>query len=60
MDYRYEHFGLELMREDSSFQHAPLPGNPAPDFELTTTEGNRLRKADFLGERLLLTFASFT
>lgn len=39
----------------------PRPGEQMPDFDLPTTDGDRLRKADFVGVRpLLLTFGSVT
>jgi hypothetical protein len=40
---------------------APPPGVAFPDFDLLTTDGKRVRRADFIGRRpLLLTFASLT
>jgi hypothetical protein len=61
IEYRYRHFSRKLLREDASFTAGPAPGAPMPDFALPTTDGGRVRKADFVGRRpLLLTFGSFT
>jgi hypothetical protein len=59
--YRYEHFHRGLMLEDMRFLAGPGPGEAVPDFELLTTTGQRLRKANLLGGRpVLLTFGSVT
>lgn len=61
MEYRYPHFKRALLIEDMGFAQGPMPGQEVPDFDLPTTDGGRVRKADFLGRRpLLLTFASVT
>ncbi len=61
MKYRYPHFKREYLMADMAFEGGPSPGQPMPDFDLPTTEGDRLRKSDFDGRRpLLLTFASVT
>ena len=60
MDYRYERFDRELLDEDSSFRGGPSPGDPFPDFELPTTDGGIVRKADFAGAPWLVVLSSFT
>jgi hypothetical protein len=61
MAYRYEHFRRKLLAADMAFPGGPAPGREMPDFDLPTTDGGRVRKADFVGHRpLLLAFASFT
>ena len=61
MEYRYPHFRRQLLMEDRAFSGGPGPGRPMPDFDLPTTDGGRLRKADFVGQRpLLLIFGSIT
>jgi hypothetical protein len=60
-DYRYPHFRRQLLLEDRAFTGGVRPGDALPDFDLPTTDGGRVRKADFVGERpLLLTFGSVT
>ena len=60
MAYRYPHFKRHHLVDGLSFD-GPPPGRPMPNFDLPTTEGDRLRKSDFVGRRpLLLTFASVT
>ena len=59
--YRYDHFTRVLFMEDMAFSGGPQPGQQMPDFDLPTTDGRRVRKADLTGRRpLLLTFASVT
>ncbi|MDQ4105629.1 MAG: hypothetical protein M3157_00430 [Actinomycetota bacterium] len=61
MEYRYPHFKRQLLAEDLAFEQGPSPGEPMPDFELSTTDGGRVSKSDFVGERpLLLVFSSYT
>jgi peroxiredoxin len=61
MEYRYPHFKRQLLAEDSAFERGPSPGEPMPDFELATTDGGRVSKNAFVGERpLLLVFSSYT
>jgi hypothetical protein len=61
MQYRYPHFKREILIEDLSFHGGPYPGQQLPDFDLPTTDGNRIRKRDFVGQRpLLFTLASIT
>ncbi len=59
--YRYPHFTRERLRDDLSFRAGQDPGWELPDFDLPTSDGGRVRKADFQGRRpLLVTFASIT
>ena len=61
MEYRYPHFKRELLMEDMGFSAGPPLGEPMPDFDLPTTNGGRIRKSDFVGERsVLLIIGSFT
>jgi hypothetical protein len=61
MSYRYAHFHRKLLAADMSFLGGPQPGEPMADFDLETTDGERIRKRDLAGRRpLLLAFASFT
>src|SRR6056297_792346 len=61
MEYRYAHFQSELMQEDTSFLRGPRPGESFPDFDLPTTDGDRVSKQDLVGQRpLLVTFSSIT
>jgi len=61
MDYRYPHFKRALLAEDTAFHGGPTPGSLLPDFDLPTTDGGRVRQADFVGQRpLLLLFGSIT
>lgn len=61
MRYQYSHFRSEVMQEDTSFVQGPRPGERFPDFELPTTDGERLRKSDLIGRKpVLVTFASIT
>ncbi len=62
--YNYEEFDRNTLAKDflkSKFGDAPEPGERAPDFELRTVEGNKIRLADFKGEKnVVLTFGSAT
>lgn len=59
--YRFPHFRRQLMYHDAVFEGGPRPGEPFPDFDLATVDGDRLRKSDFVGDKpLLMVFASFT
>lgn len=52
---------LDYHEEDVAFRVGPRPGDPMPDFELPTTDGRTIRKADFVTERpVLITLASMT
>lgn len=62
MEYRFEHFSAELLKEDASFTEAGAPGTSMPDFDLPTVDGGRARRVDFLQRQrpLLLAFGSVT
>jgi hypothetical protein len=60
MDYRFEHFRRDLLTEDLAFRGGPEPGERVPDFELPTTAGDTIRRADLEGRPTLITFASIT
>jgi hypothetical protein len=61
MDYRYDRFRREHLREALSFQSGRDPGWPAPDFDLPTAQGGRARRVDHLNVRpVLVLFASLT
>lgn len=60
--YRFNEISAAAtMRAFSGFGEAPEPGEPLPDFDLMTTDGRRVHKADFAGRRpLLISFASLS
>lgn len=62
MEYRYPHFTADLLKEDANFTEAGAPGSVMPDFDLTTVDGTRARRADYLQRHrpLLLTLGSVT
>ncbi len=62
MEYAYDHFRAEMLKEDASFTEAGAPGTPMPDFDLPTVDGDRARRADYIARErpLLLTFGSVT
>ena len=61
MKYGYPHFKREMLVKGLYFGGGPSPGQPMPDFSPPTTDGDQVRKSDFVGRRpLLLTFASIT
>lgn len=61
MNYLYQHFKRQSMMEDFAFHSGPHPGDPMPDFSLSTIDGMHVHKEDFVGERpLLLTMGSIT
>ena len=61
MDYRYHHFKRELLFEDMAWHGGVPVGEPMPEFDLPTTDGGRIRKAEFVGAKpLLLSFGSVT
>lgn len=64
-DYNYERFTRKILTSDlmasRAFGRGPKPGVRAPDFELRTLEGDRLRLSAFRGEKnVVLTFGSAT
>lgn len=58
--YRYQHFNLELMREDVALRPSPGPGELLPRFDMTATDGRRVRSEDYVGRQLFVSFASVT
>ncbi|MEV8310854.1 hypothetical protein AB0P36_26750 [Streptomyces flavidovirens] len=61
MTYRYPHFHTRLVIEDMRFHAGPQPGEEMPDFDLSTVDGGRVTKSDFVGRGpLLLTMGSVT
>lgn len=61
-EYRYKAFTTKLLMRDMHFnKSAPKAGEPFPEFELTTTEGDIISKQDFINNKpLLLVFGSLT
>lgn len=61
--YNYDAFRKEYLARDFAGHkmEGPDPGEMAPDFELRSPEGNRVRLSDFRGEKnVVLTFGSAT
>jgi len=63
LEYNYEyyesrHFLSDLAR--SMRKEGVLPGRESPDFELESTEGNRIRLSHLRGRPVLLHFTSLT
>ena len=55
-DYRYQHFTTKLLIHDGSFHKgAKRPGETLPEFDLPTTDGDRITTDDF-GDRPLFLF----
>jgi peroxiredoxin len=64
-EYNYEQFTKSMLMKDMvasrNFNGAPRPGERAPDFELRTLEGDKVKLSDFRGEKnVVLTFGSAT
>lgn len=61
MEYAYPSFRLPLLVDQLAFRNGPYPGEPFPDFDLPTADGERITKGELL-ERgpALITLASFT
>ncbi len=59
-EYRFERVTMALLMDDSRFgKNTPSAGDPFPQFELTTTDGRRIGKDDFIGKRpVLVVFGS--
>jgi hypothetical protein len=57
--YGYPRFQRGLFVE-SAIRGGPAPGGPFPSFDLLTTEGCRVRRADLLGRPFLVVCASHT
>lgn len=61
-DYRYNHFTTKLLIHDGSFHKgATRPGETLPEFDLPTTDGDRIVTEDSVGDRpLFLVTGSIT
>ncbi len=62
-EYNYEHFRPKHLLADlwrSARGEGLQPGSEAPDFELESTEGERLRLSELRGRPVLLHIGSFT
>jgi hypothetical protein len=62
MEYQFDHFTADLLKEDASFTQAGAPGTTMPDFDLPTVNGEHARRADYIRRRraLLVTLGSVT
>lgn len=61
--YNYGHFTSKHFLGDlkrSAQGYGRPPGTEAPDFELESTDGQRIRLSDFRGQPVLLHFGAFT
>ena len=58
-DFNFRHFRMRHMVAELLRPGLP-PGSEAPDFELPSTDGNRLRLNDLRGQPVLLHFISYT
>jgi hypothetical protein len=60
--YNYESFSRsESAGKSSEFKNSLRAGEQAPDFELPTLQGDRVRLSNFLGSKhVLLEFGSIT
>ncbi len=60
-DYRYHHFTTKLLLHDGWFHKAAKrPGEALPEFDLSTTDGERIATEDFGDRPLLLVTGSMT
>lgn len=62
-EYNYEHFRPKHLIADlwKTIRGEGLrPGEEAPDFELESTEGDRVRLSELRGQPVVLRFGSFT
>ncbi len=62
-EYNYEHFRPKHLLADlwKTLRGEGLqPGTEAPDFELESTEGDRVRLSEVRGRPVVLRFGSFT
>ena len=58
-DFNFRHFRMRHMLAELLRTGLP-PGRQAPDFELPTTTGTRMRLSDLRGQPVLLHFVSYT
>ncbi len=61
--YNYEHFWLDHLLADlwrTAKGEGVQPGSEAPDFEMESTEGQRVRLSELRGRPVLLHFGSAT
>jgi peroxiredoxin len=61
--YNYPEFKKTMLMKiaETQFGNAPEPGDRAPDFELRTIDGDKVRQSDYRGEKnVILTFGSAT
>jgi peroxiredoxin len=62
--YNYDRFEKSVLLKDlagTKFGTAPEPGDKAPDFQLRTLDGEKIKLSDFRGEKnVVLTFGSAT
>jgi len=62
-EYNYDHFRPKHLLADlwkTARGEGIQPGEEAPDFELETTEGGRVRLSSSRGRPVVLRFGSFT
>ncbi len=62
-EYNYEHFRPKHLLADlwKTIRGEGLqPGTEAPDFEMETTQGDRVRLSELRGRPVVLRFGSFT
>jgi len=62
-DYNYRHFHPKYFVREAKrtlTNRGVQPGQPAPDFELPDSAGNRVRLSNLRGRPVLLTFGSYT
>ncbi|MDE3077771.1 MAG: redoxin domain-containing protein [Chloroflexota bacterium] len=61
-DYNYREFTpSEARGRSAGFMHTLRAGDEAPDFDLPTPEGDRIRLSDFRGQsHVVLEFGSIT
>ena len=62
-EYNYEHFRPKHLLADlwKTVRGEGLqPGSEVPDFELESTEGDRVRLSELRGQPVVLRFGSFT
>ncbi|MGD9889849.1 MAG: peroxiredoxin family protein [Dehalococcoidia bacterium] len=61
-DYNYATLPFRVFLDDArmTFVGGPKPGEPAPDFELESTDGERVRLSALRGRPVVLIFGSVT